>query len=330
MTDARNISRRTVLGGTAALAGCLAFLSELRAHTLPAGPLQIVVGYGPGGGTDTMARLIAPSLQKILNRPVTVQNAPGGGGQVGATTVLRDGQEGLAILALNEPDLFMGTVFATPPYKHADFQTIMVDLVDPRVMLVQQDSPLNALADFVAKVRAEPGRLAVSVAQGSAQELLAKWLAAKLDLRFRIVGYPGGAQAANALLAGDVIANIGDDFARYNLRAKTKALFVGAQSKNPRWPEAQTLAFALAPLGAAPPSTDFLSRYGIYAVPAAFKTKNPEGYKLLQNAFIEARKAPDFQAYIDKNKLADLSLGKPGEDLQASLAQDFREIAALK
>lgn len=330
MTDARNISRRTALGGTAALAGYLAFLSGLRAQTLPAGPLQIVVGYGPGGGTDTMARLIAPSLQKILNRPVAVQNAPGGGGQVGATTVLRDGQEGLAVLALNEPDLFMGTVFATPPYKHADFQTIMVDLVDPRVMLVQQDSPLNALSDLVAKVRAEPGKLAVSVAQGSAQELLAKWLAAKLDLKFRIVGYPGGAQAANALLAGDVIANIGDDFARYNLRAKTKALFVGAQSKSPRWPEAQTLPFALAALGAAPPSTDFLSRYGIYAVPAAFKTKNPEGYKLLQNAFIEARKAPDFQAYIDKNKLADLSLGKPGEDLQASLAQDFREIAALK
>lgn len=330
MTQELRLSRRAVLAGGSVLGASLAAPSILRAQTLPAGPLQIIVGYGPGGGTDTMARLIAPGLQKVLNRPVTVQNVPGGGGQVGATTVLRDGQDGLAILALNEPDLFMGTIFATPPYKHADFQAIMVDLVDPRVMLVQQDSPLNTLADFAAKARAEPGKLAVSVAQGSAQELLAKWLFAKLDIRVRIVGYPGGAQAANALLAGDVIANIGDDFARFNLRAKTKALFVGAQNKSPRWPEAQTLAFALAPLGAMPPSTDFLSRYGIYAVPAAFKTKNPAGYKQLQDAIIEARKSPDFQAYIDKNKLADLSLGKPGEALQDNLAQDFREIAAIK
>jgi tripartite-type tricarboxylate transporter receptor subunit TctC len=330
MTIETSLSRRAALRGGFALSATLAMPSLVRAQGLPAGPIQIIVGYGAGGGTDSLARLMAPSLQKVLNRPVTVQNVPGGGGQVGATTVLRDGQDGLAILALNEPDLFMGTVFAAPPYKHSDFQIIMVDLVDPRVMLVQQDSPINTLADFVAKAKAEPGKLAVSVAQGSAQELLAKWLFAKLGVQVRIVGYPGGAQAANALLAGDVVANIGDDFARFNLRSKTKALFVGAQNKSPRWPEAQTLTFAASPLGLTVPSTEFLSRYGIYAVPAAFKAKNPAGYAQLQAALIEARKAPEFQAYIEKNKLADLSLGKPGEELQGTLAQDFKEIAALK
>jgi len=324
------LSRRAVLAGGATIGASIAAPSIVRSQNLPSGPLQLVVGYGAGGGTDTMARLLAPGLQKILNRPVTVQNVPGGGGQVGATTVLRDGQDGLAVLALNEPDLFMSTVFSTPPYKHADFQIIMVDLEDPRVMLVQQESPLNTLADFIAKAKAEPGKLAVSVAQGSAQELMAKWLFKALGLQVRIVGYPGGAQAANALLAGDVIANIGDDFARFNLRAKTKALFVASQKKSPRWPEAQTLAFSLASMGVTPPSTDFLSRYGIYAVPAAFKAKNPGGYKQLQNSLIEARGTSEFKAYIDKNQLNDLSLGRPGEELQASMGEDFKEIAALK
>ncbi len=84
--------------------------------------MQILVAYGAGGGTDTLARLLAPSLSKILGKPVTVQNLPGGGGQVAATDVMRDGADGLAILATNEPDLFMSTVFNKPPYKGGDFQ----------------------------------------------------------------------------------------------------------------------------------------------------------------------------------------------------------------
>jgi tripartite-type tricarboxylate transporter receptor subunit TctC len=330
MKNELRISRRSILLGGASAACASALNGPGLAQELPSGPVQIIVGYGPGGGTDTLARLIAPGLQKVLGRPVVVQNAAGGGGQVAATTVLRDGKDGLVILALNEPDLFMSTMFNAPPYKYADFQVIMVDVVDPRIMLVQADSPLNSLADFVAKAKAEPGKLAISVAQGSAQELLAKWLFAKLGLQVRIVGYNGGAQAVNALLAGDVIANIGDDFSRFNLRSKTKALFVCATERGPRWPEAQRLGAALSPFGVTMPSADFLTRSGVYVVPAAFKASNPGGYRKLQEALIEARKAPEFQTYVEKNKLADLSLGKPGEALQASFAADFAEIEKLK
>ena len=58
-----------------------------RAQDYPSGPVQIIVAFGAGGGTDTLARLLAPALSKILGRPVTVQNLPGGGGQVAATAV---------------------------------------------------------------------------------------------------------------------------------------------------------------------------------------------------------------------------------------------------
>ena len=193
--------------------------------------MQILVAFGAGGDTDTLARLLAPSLSKILGKPVTVQNLPGGGGQVAATTVLRDGADGLAILATNEPDLFMSTVFNKPPYKGGDLQTIMVDVLDPRIMLVQKDSDINTFADFVARAKAQPGKLAVSVTQGGAQELFAKWLFGKLGLQVRIVGYDGGGPAANAMLAGDVVAAIGDDSARMNIRDQTKALFVGATAR---------------------------------------------------------------------------------------------------
>lgn len=244
--------------------------------------------------------------------------------------MLRDGGDGSAILATNEPDLVMSTAFNKAPYKTADFQAIMVDVQDPRVMLVQKSSELNSLSDFVIRAKAEPGKLAVAVAQGSAQELMAKWLFGKLGLQIRIVGYPGGGNAANALLAGDVVAVIGDDFARLNVRDKTKALFVGAAAKSPRWLEAMPLAEALAPHGVTLPTKDFLARYGVYVVPAAFKTKHPEAYAKLQKALLEARETPEFKAYIAKNAIEDLSVGKPGEALQADFEKSFGEIAKLK
>jgi tripartite-type tricarboxylate transporter receptor subunit TctC len=296
----------------------------------PAGPVQILVAYGAGGGTDTLARLLAPLLARALDRPVTVQNLPGGGGQVAAATLLRDGAEGLAVLATNEPDLSISTVLGKPPYRIDEFQIAMVDLVDPRVMLVQKDSPIGGFGEFVARAKAEPRKLTVSVAQGSAQELFAKWLFAKLELEVRLVGYNGGATAANALLAGDVVANIGDDFARVNIRDKSKALFVASGRKSPRWPEAPTLAGALVPFGLAPPSPDFLARYGVYVVPAAFKAAHPAAYAKLQRALLAAREAPDFQAYLAKRGFEDLSIGKPGEAFAEAFAADRAAIAGLR
>jgi tripartite-type tricarboxylate transporter receptor subunit TctC len=323
----RRLRRQFILGCAAAAVGASTIAP---AQEYPSGPVQILVAFGAGGGTDTLARLLAQPLSKILGRPVTVQNLPGGGGQVAAATVMRDGADGLAILATNEPDLFMSTVFNKPPYKSGDLQTIMVDVLDPRIMLVQKTSDINTFADFVARAKAQPGKLAVSATQGSAQELFAKWLFGKLGLRVRNVGYEGGGPAANAMLAGDVVAAVGDDSARLNIRAQSKALFVGAHSKSPRWPEAPTLAEAVAPYGMTLPSDDFLARYGVYVVPTAFKTRYPAAYAKLQQALIQAREAPEFKGYFEKNSLQDLSIGKPGEALQSTFAVDFSEIPKLK
>lgn len=189
---------------------------------------------------------------------------------------------------------------------------------------------MNSFADFVARANAEPNKLAVSVAQGSAQELFAKWLFGKLDIKVRIVGYDGGGPAANAMIAGDVVATIGDDFARMNVRPQSKALFVGSARQSPRWPEAVTLTDALKPFNVRPPSLEFLSRYGVYAVSAAFKSKSPLAYAKLQKAMIEARDAAEFRAYFEKNALQDLSIGRPGEAMQATMSLDFQEIPKLK
>jgi tripartite-type tricarboxylate transporter receptor subunit TctC len=330
MSDYLLKGRRHFLAGLAAICSILPVsFGPAMAQDYPDGPIQIIVAYAAGGGTDTLARLLATPLSTELGQPVVVQNVPGGGGQVAAATVLRDGGDGLVILATNQPDMQLATSLNGAQYADGDLQVIMVDVKDPRVMLVRADSDIASFDDFVARAKAEPRKLAVSVAQGSAQELFAKWLFEALDIEVGLVGYQGGGAAANAMLAGDVVATIGDDFARMNIRAEAKALLVGSAEQSPRWSEAPTMTVALAPYGVDLPSPEFLSRYGVYAVPAAFKSDHPEAYAKLQQAMIAARNSQEFQQYLEANRLQDLSLGVPGEDVEAIFAADFAEVGNI-
>jgi tripartite-type tricarboxylate transporter receptor subunit TctC len=291
---------------------------------------QIIVGYPAGGGSDVLARVLSEPLAKLLARPVVVKNVPGAGGQIAATTLLRDGGDGLSILAINHPDLFMAVERSSASLRAADFQVMLVDVQDPRVFLVKADSAIDSFATFVARAKAQPGRLAVSVTAGSAQELFAKWLFDRLSLDVIVVGYKGGVESSNALISDVVVGSIGDDFARLNLRSLTKALFVGAQETSPRWPEAPTLAAALAPFGVTPPTANFLSRYGVYVVPSALKAKDSAAYLRMRQTLLQARASPEFQNYIAKSKLQDLSIGKPGEDFESAFAADMVEIRRIK
>ena len=314
----------------AAFLAALLLASGAAAQDYPSRPVQILVGYGPGGGTDIMARVLAGPLSKQLGQPVVVRNIPGAGGQIAATALLSEGADGHAVLAINHPDLLMTLDTGNAPYKAADFQVVMVDVKDPRVLLVANSAGIGSFGDFVARARKEPGKLSISYAQGSAQELFSQWLVAKLDLDVLLVPYKGGAPAANAMLSGEVTANLGDDFGRYNLRDRAKALFLASQEAGRRWPEAPTLTAALAPFGITPPSPNFLARYGIYVVPSAFKRNDPAKYEKLQKALLQAREDPPFQDYLAKNEMQDLSIGKPGEAFEAAFAADMAELRKLK
>ena len=98
------------------------------------------------------------------------------------------------------------------------------------------------------------------------------------------------------MLAGDVVATVGDNSARMNIRDKSKALLLGAQKASVRWPEAATLDVVLAKYATTPPSSQFLARFGVYVVSSAFKAKNPTAYARLQHALIEARNSPNFSS----------------------------------
>lgn len=323
-----SMTRRRALAGLALLPGLAS--GSARTARAQGGTFQIIVGYPPGGGSDVLARVLGDPLARLLGRAVVVKNMPGASGQIAATTLLRDGSDGQSVLAINHPDLYMAVERSAGALKAEDFQVMVVDVQDPRVFLVKADSQIDSFATFVARAKAKPGQLAVSVTAASAQELFAKWLFNALGLDVIVVGYKGGADAANALLSEVVVANVGDDFGRMSMRSMTKALFVGSQEKSPRWPEAPTLAAALAPFGVTPPTANFLSRYGVYVVPSALKAKDSAAYLKLQQTLLQARATPEFQGYIAKSQLEDLSIGKPGEEFEKAFAAEMTEIGKIK
>lgn len=325
-------SRLMKMGALAAVAAGVAVSSGVAnaADTWPDGPVNLVVAYGAGGGTDRGARMFAPELEKVLGVPVVVQNMPGAGGQVAATALLREKADGRTVLVYNQPDLSMSVILKNASYKLDDFQVILADVNDPRILLVNKDSPIKTFDDFMTKAKAEPGSISISVSQGGAQELLAKWLIKELKIDVRLVGYKSGGAAAAAMTGGQVDATLGDDFSRFNIRDKAHGLFLGSDKQSIRWPEAPLMTEVLKPYGVVPPSPDFLSRYGVYIVQSAFKKEQPEHYAILQKAMVEAAKSPSFRARLKELGIEDLYKGAPGEEFAGTFATAAKALDEMK
>jgi len=309
----RSYARR-LLGVTALAVGAglgLGWSSPGPAQEWPDRAVQVIVSYGAGGGTDRQTRVMARYLEEILEIPVTVQNLPGAGSQVATTAVYREEPDGYTILATNEPDLSMTVALYDAPYSRDDFSCMAVEVYDPRIIAVREDSPYQTFADFVEAARANPGQVSISVTTGGAQELFARWLMGALDLDVNLVGYPSGGEAATALLGGHVDATAGDDFARFNIREDARALIIGSPERSPRWPEADPMTEALAAFGVEPPTPDFLARYHVYAVRSEMQEQHPERYKKLQEAILSIKQSPEYQASIAEQGFEDLALMAP-------------------
>lgn len=307
--------------------------SATDASAWPTRDITIVVAFGAGGGTDRQTRVMAQHLQSILGVNVNVQNTPGGGGQVGALTVLREEPDGYTILSTNDPDHSMTMALQNAPYSADDWAILAVDIYDPRLVVVANESPYQTWADFVEAARANPGQLSVSSVAGGAQDLFGRWLMSMFDLDVNHVGYPSGGEAASAILGGHVTANVGDDFSRLNMRDNVRGLLLGSPNPSPRWPEAALMGDALAAEGREPPTPDFLARYHFYAVPAAMREQFPENFAKLQNAIVSIRELPEYREFIASSGVEDLSIMQPGENFEDNFRRSLdalREFSTLR
>ena len=198
------IARRTALmAGLAATA--LPLRSALAAY--PDHPIEWIVAYAAGGGSDTLARILAEAMAPKLGQSIVIQNRPGGATNIGASAAAKAEPDGYTLFTADNGTLiFNPALFKKLPYDpEADFRPIGLMARFPLVLAVKLDSVSTNAKGLIDRARAEPGAVEyASAGVGSPHHLTMERLARETGVQFTHVPYKGAAPALNDLVGGHV------------------------------------------------------------------------------------------------------------------------------
>jgi tripartite-type tricarboxylate transporter receptor subunit TctC len=232
------LTRRTLLGA----AGATIAAPALAQPRWPERPIEIVVGFVPGGATDLDARAVAPLLEKRIGGSVVVVNRPGAGGEVALASVARARPDGHVLGTTNMPGLLTIPIERRAQFRLEDFAGIANMVTDPTAITVHEDSPFNTLDDLLAAARARPETITyASPGTGTDDHLQLVLLQAHTGTRFVHVVFQGDPQLRAAVLGRQVDSmglNLGPVSAN---REKLRTLAMAGAERSPFRPDVPTL-----------------------------------------------------------------------------------------
>ncbi len=205
------ISRRAAIAGLAAapFAG-----SEVRGQTPYPGTQQIkiIVPFAPGGTTDVTGRVLADRLSAKWNTSVIVENVPGAGTNVGIDRVAKSAPDGTTIGIITPSMVTNPFLYSKMPYDpEKDILPISLTVKIPNLLVVKNELPVKNVAEFIAYLKANPGKLNyASSGAGSTIHLSGEIFKKATGTEMVHVGYRGSGPALNDLVAGQVDLMFGD------------------------------------------------------------------------------------------------------------------------
>ncbi|MCW5660331.1 MAG: tripartite tricarboxylate transporter substrate binding protein [Burkholderiaceae bacterium] len=177
------------------------------AAEFPTGPIRLVVGFPPGGGTDGAARIVAEKLGPELGQTIIVDNRAGAGGTIGALSVARSAPDGHTLFFGTGAELMINPITRkTAPYDVLkDFVPITEAGGVSFVLVVPAASPIDSVQTLVSHAGAQPGRLQFSsFGVGSTNHLIAELFLSSTGVKATHIPYKGSQPALMALLGGEV------------------------------------------------------------------------------------------------------------------------------
>lgn len=180
----------------------------------PERQITLVACFPAGGGTDIAARLINAPLGQALGKPVIVENRGGASGSIGTAAVARSAADGYTLLICSSAYVVNPSLYAKVTYDpFKDFTPIMVIGASPNVFVVPAQSEIKTMAEFLAKAKANPGKMNwTSPGAGTTPHLAAELIKQRLGLQMQHIPFAGAGPATNAVVAGQVdlyTANLG-------------------------------------------------------------------------------------------------------------------------
>jgi tripartite-type tricarboxylate transporter receptor subunit TctC len=171
----------------------------------PGKAVTTVVGFEPGGGTDTTARIVAPALGELLGQQVVVENRAGAGGNIAVDYVAKQAPDGYSIVLANVGALAVNPHILKTPYDPLkDLVPITMAVVFPNVLVVQPALPVKSVGDFVKLAKEKPGLTYASSGIGGAGHLAGELLRGMAKIDIVHVPYKGGGPAMQGFLGGQV------------------------------------------------------------------------------------------------------------------------------
>jgi tripartite-type tricarboxylate transporter receptor subunit TctC len=186
------------------LAACLS--EPACAQDWPQRTIRIVVGFGPGGGTDIVGRIIAQSLQEKLGQPVVVENRPGAGGTLGADMVVRADKDGYTLGILTNGHIIAGVLNKSVPYDTLTaFEPVSLIATAGLIIVTRPDFAASNVKELVEAAKADPGKITfASVGFGGTQHFTGELFMQVAGARMLHVPYRTSPEAISAVFGKQV------------------------------------------------------------------------------------------------------------------------------
>jgi tripartite-type tricarboxylate transporter receptor subunit TctC len=232
--------------------GALAF--AVAAAALPASvlaqdsrPIEWVVGYAAGGGSDAVARTVAEAMGKTLGQPIVINNKPGAATNIAAAYVANARDNGHVLFTADFATLAANPwLFPKLPYNaEKDFIPVGMLARFPLLLVVSPNVPAKNFKEFVAWIKAQPGPVSyASAGVGSPHHLATELLRERAGLKLQHVAYRGAAPAVQDLLGGQIPFGLIDTASvqQYVATGKLRALGVASPARLATMPEIPTIA----------------------------------------------------------------------------------------
>ena len=212
----------------------------------PGKPVRWIVPWPPGGGADTLTRILSPKLAEGLGQQIIVDNRGGAAGNIGAEIAAKSPPDGYTIaFAYAGTHAINPSIYSKMPFKESDFAPIIWLSGVPQVVVVHPSLPVRSIRDLIALDKAKPGQLSYgSSGSGAINHLTGELFNSMTGTRLVHVPYKGGGPAAIALLSGEISFIFGEpaSVAQYVKSGRLRAVAVTSGKRSLFLPDLPTIA----------------------------------------------------------------------------------------
>lgn len=185
---------------------CCASGAILPAHAqYPTRPVRLILAFPPGGGTDTLGRILAPRMSQGLGQQMVVENRPGGGANIGAEVAAKSPPDGYTIFLVTTAHTVSATLYTKLGYNLVrDFAGVALLASTPNIVVVHPSVPVKSIKELIAFAKKHPGQLDMaSSGSGSQPHLAGELFNHMAGIRMHHIPYKGGGPAVVALVSGE-------------------------------------------------------------------------------------------------------------------------------